>query len=304
MASRELIVLGTAAQSPTAERGQSSYALRWDERFYVFDPGENTQRQMMKAGLPITHISRVFISHFHGDHCLGLPGLVQRWRLFGGGGRLALHYPSWGRENVDRLLHGSAIDFDLGIEHRPVEPGETQHHDGLAITALELDHTIPTVGWRLEEQPQRHLLPRQLGRLGIEGEAAGRLKRDGAIQHHGRTVEIDEVSEIRPGPAFAFVMDTRVCDNATQLARGADLLLAEATYLDEHAGLAAAHGHLTAVQAARIAVEAGVRRLVLSHFSERYDDVEPFRSEAAALLADVTVARDFDIVSFPPRGVA
>lgn len=299
MANRELIVLGTAAQSPTAERGQSSYALRWDERSYVFDPGENTQRQMMRARLHISRTRRVFITHFHGDHCLGLPGLVQRWRLFGRGDRLALHYPSWGRENIDRLLHGSAIDFDLGIEHQPIEPGETQLHDGLAITALELDHTVPTIGWRLEEPPQRHLLPGELARLGIEGEAAGRLKRAGTIVYDGRTVEIGEVSEIRPGVTFAFLMDTRVCDNAIRLAQGADLMVAEATYLDEHTDLAAAHGHLTATQAARIAADAGVRRLVLSHFSERYDEVEPFRVEAAALFPDVTAARDLDVVRFP-----
>ncbi|MCP3911357.1 MAG: MBL fold metallo-hydrolase [Actinomycetia bacterium] len=299
MANRELIVLGTAAQSPTADRGQSSYALRWDERLYVFDPGENTQRQMMRAGLHITRTRRVFITHFHGDHCLGLPGLVQRWRLFGAGRRLALHYPSWGQENLERLLFGSEIDFDLGIDHHPTEPGTTEEHDGLVVTALSLDHTVPAVGWRLEGPPAPHLLPEELERLGIEGEAAGRLKREGSIRHQGRWVSIDEVSEVRPGLTFAFVMDTRVCDNAVELARGADLAVFEATYRDEHLGLAADHGHLTARQAAEMAARAGVRRLVLSHFSERYEDIESHGVEAREFLADVVAARDLEVVGFP-----
>ncbi len=299
MANRELVVLGTAAATPTVARNQSSYALRWNDRLFVFDPGESTQRQMMLAGLSVARVNRIFITHFHGDHCLGLPGLVQRWRLAGGVDRMSLHYPSWGREHIERLLGGSAIDFDLHIDHEPFEAGETRTCDGLRVTALALDHTIPAVGWRLEEPARRHLLPERLDELGIEGADIGRLDREGRITVAGREVAVEEVSEVRPGPVFAFVMDTRPCENARVLARNADLVVMEATYLDEHVDLAARNGHLTASQAATLADEAGARRLVLSHFSERYDDYGGFAQQAGAIHPDVIAANDLDVIEVP-----
>lgn len=299
MANRELVVLGTAAATPTVARNQSSYALRWNDQLFVFDPGESTQRQMMLAGLSVARVNRIFITHFHGDHCLGLPGLVQRWRLAGGVDRMSLHYPTWGRDHIDRLLSGSAIDFDLHIDHEPFDAGETRACDDLRVTALALDHTIPAVGWRLEEPARRHMLPEGLAALGIEGADIGRLDREGHLAVGGREVAVEEVSEIRPGPVFAFVMDTRPCEGARELARDADLVVMEATYLDEHADLAARNGHLTASQAATIAHEAGARRLVLSHFSERYDDYGLFTRQAAAIHSDVIAANDLDVIEVP-----
>ncbi len=292
-------MLGTAGQSPTVARSQNSYVLRWGDALVVFDPGENTQRQLLLAGVHTTRITRVFITHFHGDHCLGLPGLVQRRRLLGATTPLSLHYGDWGSESIDRLLHGNEVDFDLDVIQLPHVPGTTMSLERFDVTGLALDHTTQTMGWRLEEPAGRHVLPERRDALRIEGPDAGRVKAEGRLDVGGRSVDLDEVSEVRPGHSFAFVMDTRMCDNARRLADGVDMLVCEATYLDDERERAERNGHLTAVQAAELAAESGVGRLVLSHFSERYDDLEPFRAEASAVFPDVVVARDLDVIEVP-----
>lgn len=296
---RELIVLGTSAQTPTATRNQSSYVLRWKDELIVIDPGENTQQLMMRAGVHVGRVDRVLVTHFHGDHCLGLPGLLQRRRLSGRPTRVSLHYGDWGDEHIERLLGGSAIDFDLGIDRFPHRSGETVPLPHFDLTGLVLDHTVPAMGWRIEEPPRRHLLPERLAEAGVEGPDAGRLRRDGAIDVAEGTVRVADVSEMRRGRSFAFVMDTRPCANAELLARDVDLLVCEATYLDAETDRAAANGHMTASQAATLARDCGARRLVLSHFSERYDDLAGFRTEAEAVFDHVVVPADFTHVRVP-----
>jgi ribonuclease Z len=146
------------------------------------------------------------------------------------------------------------------------------------------------------------MLPERLARLGITGPDVGRLQREGRLDTGERVVTLDEVSEPRRGQRFAFVMDTRLCDGVHTLADGADLLVIEATYLDAQADLAAAYGHLTAAQAARVAAECGVGQLVLTHFSQRYEDPTPFADEAAALFdGDIVIAED--LMRLPVRKI-
>jgi ribonuclease Z len=142
-----------------------------------------------------------------------------------------------------------------------------------------------------------------LAALGVHGPTVGRLQREGWVSVNGRTVAVEDVSEVRVGQRFAFVMDTRLCEAVFALADGVDLLVIESTYLDIDAALAAANAHLTAAQAAKVAAECGVRRLVLTHFSQRYEDLTPFGEEAAKHFdGDVVVARDLTWVDVPRRG--
>jgi ribonuclease Z len=154
----------------------------------------------------------------------------------------------------------------------------------------------------LQEPDGRTLLPHRLAEFGLEGPDIGRLRAEGSFRHHDRTVSIDDVSVAKHGQVFAFVMDTRWCDGALELASGADLLVCEATFLSSEAELAERYGHLTAQQAGRLAQEAGVRRLVLSHFSRRYPDPARFGQEASAEFdGDVIVADDFERIAVPSR---
>jgi ribonuclease Z len=300
---RELIVLGTSSQVPTKTRNHNGYFLRWDDEGILFDPGDGTQRQMSLAGVSATDISRICVTHFHGDHCLGLPGVIQRISLDNAAGPVHAHFPASGQVFYDRLRNASAFYDAADIRPDPVtEDGIIATSPKWRIEARALDHGIDSYGYRLVEADGRRMVPELLSRHGVSGPAVGTLQRDGVVTVDGRAVTVESVSVPRPGQRFAFVMDTRLCEGVFALAAGADLLVIESTYLDVDAGLAAAHGHLTAGQAARVAAECGVRTLVLTHFSQRYDDPTRFAEEAAkAFGGEVVVAEDLARVKVPAR---
>jgi ribonuclease Z len=300
---RELVVLGTSSQVPTRTRNHNGYFLSWDGEGILFDPGDGTQRQMSLAGVSATDITRICVTHFHGDHCLGLPGVIQRISLDNAQHPVTAHFPASGQEFFDRLRHASIFYDAADIRPVPVEKdGIIATRPKWSIEARALDHGIDSYGYRLVEPDGRRMVPELLKQHGIEGPAVGMLQRDGVVTLDGRTVTIEAVSVPRPGQRFAFVMDTRLCEGVSALAAGADLLVIESTYLDVDAGLAAAHGHLTAGQAARVAAECGVRTLVLTHFSQRYDDPTRFAEEAAkAFGGEVVVAEDLTRIRVPAR---
>jgi ribonuclease Z len=304
VAHRELVVLGTASQAPTRTRNQNGYFLRWDDEGVLFDPGEGTQRQMLFAGVTAHQVTRVCVTHFHGDHCLGLPGVLQRMALDQVTATVEVAYPASGADVFDRIRHVSLFRDTLSLRERPVPDAHTVLADGPAfrLEARPLSHRVPTVGYRLSEPDGRRILPAALEARSIAGPDIGLLQREGKLERDGGWIQLAEVSEPRRGQKFAFIMDTRLCDAAFELADDADLLVCESTFTDADAGLAADYGHLTAGQAGRIAASAGARRLVLTHFSQRYADTAQLRRDAAAVYdGDIVVAADLDRVAVPAR---
>ncbi|HAM03218.1 MAG TPA: ribonuclease Z, partial [Acidimicrobiaceae bacterium] len=243
-------------------------------------------------------------THFHGDHSLGLPGVVQRLSLDEVEHPVALHFPASGAPYVDRLLHASVFEERTTLQLRPVvDPGVVEAGPPFALEAAHLDHEPETMGWRLVEPAGRTVLPDRLDESGVHGPDVGRLVREGSVAVTGRPdpVRIEDVSTARPGQVVAFVMDTGLCDAAFALAEGADLLVCEATFAEADAALARQFRHLTAAQAGRIAEESGARRLVITHFSQRYPDAGVLAQEAAAVFPDVVCAKDLLHVAVPPR---
>jgi ribonuclease Z len=308
MSTRELVVLGTASAVPTRRRNHNGHLLRWDGHGILFDPGEGTQRQMTFAGLSAHDVSWICLTHFHGDHCLGVPGVVQRIARDGVPHPVRAVFPRSGEVYWRRLRHAAVFADTAVIAELPVGGDATVVDTGDApfrLTARRLSHPVESYGYRLAEPDGVTMLPERLAAYGIAGPLAGRLQRDGRVTTPaGRTVTLAECSVHRPGQKVAFVMDTRRCDAIAPLADGADLLVIESTFLDADAGLAEEYGHLTAAQAGRVAAEAGVRRLVLTHFSERYTEAdEPrFAEEASAAFGgDLVLATDLARIPMPPR---
>jgi ribonuclease Z len=296
------VVLGTSAQVPTRDRHHVGFVLRWDADAFLFDAGESVQRQMLIAGISANQIGHVCITHLHGDHCLGLPGFLARLSLDRVKHPVELHFPATGSPYIERLRHAAVFDDHGHVIERPVAgDGPIATTDRWTLTARRLDHTVETYGYRLEEPPGHRFLPDRLREAGVSGPMIGELERTGSVDVGGRTVTLDEVSEPRRGQAVAFVLDTRVCDAAVELAADCDLVVCESTFLhaDEH--LAREYGHLTARQAGVIAREAGARRLVLAHYSQRHPDETEFLAEAAEVHPDVVAARDLDVIEVPPR---
>ncbi|MEU4082786.1 ribonuclease Z [Streptomyces aureus] len=300
MSARELVVLGTASQVPTRHRNHNGYLLRWDGEGLLFDPGEGTQRQMLRAGVAAHDLNRICVTHFHGDHALGLGGVIQRINLDRVPHEVTAHYPLSGQHFFERLRYATAYRETVPLTEVPVaEDGVLATTPAYTLEARRLSHPVESFGYRLVEPDGRRMLPERLRELGITGPDVGVLQREGSL----RGVSLDDVSEVRRGQKFAFVMDTRLCEGVDALAEGCDLLVIESTFLDGDHQLAADHGHLTAGQAGRVAREAGVRHLVLTHFSQRYPDSGAFEAEARAAGFDgeLTVAQDLVRVPVPKR---
>ncbi|MFJ3788243.1 ribonuclease Z [Kitasatospora sp. NPDC090091] len=304
MSQRELVVLGTASQVPTRHRNHNGYLLRWDGEGLLFDPGEGTQRQMLHAGVSATQLTRIAVTHFHGDHSLGLAGVIQRINLDRVPHPVDVYFPASGEVYFERLRHATAFHETAVLRPRPIdEPGPLPAPGArFALDAVRLSHPVESFGYRLTEPDGRRLVPGRLAALGIAGPDVGRLQHLGAIEVDGRRVTLDQVSEPRPGQSFAFVMDTRLCEGVHELAERADLLVIEATFTDADARLAEDHGHLTAGQAAKVAAEAGVQTLVLTHFSQRYPDLGQHLADARKHFdGTVVLAEDLARVPVPPR---
>ncbi|MFF1415288.1 ribonuclease Z [Streptomyces sp. NPDC058289] len=300
MSVREFVVLGTASQVPTRHRNHNGYLLRWDGEGILFDPGEGTQRQMLRAGVAAHDINRICVTHFHGDHSLGLAGVIQRINLDRVPHPVTAHYPASGQKFFDRLRYATAYRETVQLAEEPVaEDGILVRGDAYTLDAVRLSHPVESFGYRVTEPDGRRIRPELLARHGIKGPDVGRIQREGSLGG----VTLDEVSEARAGQRFAFVMDTRLCEGVEALAAGCDMLVIESTFLDEDVQLATDHGHLTAGQAARVARDGGVRHLVLTHFSQRYTDPSEFerQARAAGFEGELTIAADLVRVPVPKR---
>jgi ribonuclease Z len=305
VADRELVVLGTASQAPTRRRNHNGYLLRWDGAGVLFDPGEGTQRQMLFAGVTASQITHICITHFHGDHCLGLPGVLQRMSLDRVPHTVDICYPAQNQEVFRRLRHAALFHEVTNLAEWPVAGGGmVLEASSFRVEAQPLSHGVPAVGYRLVEPDGRRMLPGKLAALGVTGPDIGRLQHEGHLVTGDRLVSLDQVSEPRRGQRVAFIMDTRLCDGAFALADGADMVVCESTFADTEAALARDYGHLTARQAGRIAAESGARLLVLTHFSQRYEhgDIQRLADEAAdAFGGQIVLASDLDRIPVPSR---
>ncbi|MBQ9396855.1 MAG: ribonuclease Z, partial [Proteobacteria bacterium] len=293
MSIRELIILGTAAQVPTRERNHNGYFLRWNKSGILFDPGEGTQRQMTYADVSASQITHLAITHFHGDHCLGLPGVIQRLSLDKSPHPVHAYFPASGECFFNAMTHASLFQSNVELVHHPIaDPGVVFENDEMIVRVVPLDHRTECFGYRVEEPDSRTICMEKLAQYGIRGPKVGELKRNGQLTlDDGTVIHLDDVSSVRHGQSFAHVMDTRVCENAVLLAKNVDIMLAEATYTDDEEKQAHEYMHLTARQAAQIALEAGAKKLILSHFSQRYSNTVEHLRQAREVFPETYTAR-------------
>ena len=295
--------LGTGAACPTVDRNVAGLAVQREGETILFDCGEGTQRQMMRYGVGFS-FTEVFFTHFHADHMLGITGLLRTMGLQDRTVPVTLYGP----RGASRIL-GAAMS--LGIERNkfPVEVVEIRAGDRLRrneydIVVFETEHRADTVGYALAEHTRLgRFHPERARELGVpEGPLWGRL-------HKGETVTLDDGRMVSPpdlvgaprrGRTLVYSGDTRPHLALLQAARGADLLIHEATFGGDEAERAVETGHSTAAEAARVALEAGVRRLVLTHISPRYSrDAPELLAEARAVFPETVIARDGMTVEVP-----
>jgi len=296
---RDIVILGCSSQQPTRRRNHGAYLFRWNEQGLLFDPGEGTQRQFIFAEVAPTVVSHIFISHFHGDHCLGVGSMLMRLNLDKVTHPIHCFYPASGKKNFEALRYGCIYHENINVIEHPVKDnGFVFQDDKFTVEATFLEHGIDNIAWRVTEKNKLKFDKKKLNEKGISGPIIKELELRKEILVNGKKVHIDEVSWIKQGDSIAVVIDTRYCPQAVEIAKDAKVLLSESTYLEKHKDLARKYMHMTAKQAALIAKQANVEKLILTHFSARYQDLGIFEKEAKEVFENVYVADDFKRFSF------
>jgi ribonuclease Z len=291
----DVLFLGTAGSAPTARRGLPATLVQRGGDKLLFDCGEGTQRQLVRS-VGLVELEHVFITHFHADHVLGLPGMLKTFSLHGRERPLTVYGPP----GLERLLGALApIIGRTTFELRVVElaANEALERDGYRVAAFEVDHRVRAHGYALvEDERPGHLDPDRARELGVtEGPDLGRLQRGETVNG----VSPDQVlGPTRRGRKIVLAGDSAPCEMTKVVAHGADVLVHEATFLADEAERAAETAHSTARGAAELAAEAEVQLLALTHISPRYSGGE-IRDEARAVFENTIVPRDFDRIELP-----
>ena len=300
----EITFLGTSAGVPTRARNVSSVALRLPQRaeVWLFDCGEGTQHQLQRTPLRISQISRVFITHLHGDHLFGLMGLLATCGMAGQAQEIHLYGPDGLQEYVRVCSQVSRTTLSETLKIHTVEPGLVHSDENFKVICQPLKHRIPSFGYRVTEGDRPGRFDVEKARvLGIPpGPLYGRLKNGESIElADGRVVHGRDLnSPALHGRSVVYCTDTIYCQSAVSLAEGADALIHEATFAEQDEHLAVQSMHSTTTMAARVANEARVRQLLLTHFSPRYTQEsqitqDDLLTQARALFPHTLMARDF-----------
>jgi ribonuclease Z len=298
------VFLGTGGSVPSARRSTASVMLVRGGQRMMFDCGEGTQRQLQRS-LGLAQVDEIYLTHFHADHVLGLPGLLKTYDLTAREEPLTIYGPRGLRDlfkTLGRLIGRTDYSIDL-IE---IDPGEAVRHDGAEVRAFAVEHSVRANGYALieEERPGR-FDPEVAKRLGVaEGPAFAALQRGEEVPGSSGPVRPGDVmGEPRPGRTIALTGDTAPCHSTVAAAADADLLIHDASFSEEEVQRAADTGHSTVGQAAAVAREAHVKMLALVHISSRYH-VGTVLDEAREVFEPTVAPRDFDVIEipFPERG--
>ncbi|MBS7623937.1 ribonuclease Z [Candidatus Bathyarchaeota archaeon] len=290
----ELIFLGTGGSVPTRDRGLPSVVLRRGPELVMFDCGECSQRQMMAAKLGFNRKMRIFISHMHGDHVLGLPGLLQSMSFLGRQRKLEVYGPQGIVEFVDSIIKTVPSKIGFPLEVYPMQAGVVLEEREYTVKAAGLDHGIPCFGFALIEKKLGRFDPDKARALKIpEGPLWKRLQLGETVTVGGFSFTPDQVlGPARRGSKITYITDTRPCKTAIEIAKNSTVLVYDCTFDSSKEKRAVEYGHSTAKDAATVAKKACVKSLVLIHISAMYEDAEPLLREARKIFPNVTLAFD------------
>ncbi len=300
----QITFLGTSSGVPTRSRNVSSLAVRLPQRseVWLFDCGEGTQHQILSSEIKISQISRIFITHLHGDHIFGLMGLLASCGLAGNASRIDIYGPTGLNDYLQACSRYSQTHFSYPIKVHQTRPGVIYEDDEFRVISGRLEHRVTAYGYRVEEKDRAgRFNVEKAAQLGIpSGPLYGQLKRGETVTlSDGRQISGQELcGPTEPGRKMAYCTDTIFCEGAVQLAQDVDVLIHEATFSHQDAQLAIDRLHSTSTMAAQVALAAGVKRLIMTHFSPRYapgNDIqlEDLRQEARAIFPNTEMAYDF-----------
>jgi ribonuclease Z len=304
----EIIFLGTSASAPSAKRGLSAQIVKHDEFRFLIDCGEGTQRQILQSGIGFKNLNHILITHGHLDHILGLAGLLSTFMRWEAIDEMNIYGGKWALDRIHDLLYDVVLrggQAPMTLILHELKPGVFFEAEDFTITAFPVFHRgSDSLGFRFEEHSHRPFLPERAQQLGVP---AGPIRRDlvdgeTVTLADGRKVGPEDVlGPLKPGVRMVHIGDTGRIDDLVAPCQGVDALVIESTYLEEEAEMAKKFSHLTAKMAAELAVQAGVRQLILTHLSRRYREKD-ILAEDQAVFPNVRVARDFDSFSIKQEG--
>lgn len=290
----ELIFLGTSAMVPTKDRNQQAIFITYKDKGLLFDCGEGIQRQLKIAGISFHKIDAIFISHWHGDHVLGLPGLIQSLNSSDYNQPLYIYGPRETKKFLSKVLESYVFVNHIDIRVAELEHGSVVKDNEFSVEAYALDHNIPCLGYRFVEYDSRKIQMLKAKKYGLkEGPLIGKLQRGETVVVKGSTITPDDVSTVVPGKKIGIIADTADCSGCTATAQAVDLLISEATFSVTDTEKAGDYKHLTAQQAAHIAQRSSAQRLILTHFSQRYKEIQLLLNEARDIFPKTELAFDF-----------
>ena len=289
----ELLFLGTGASVPSRDRATSCIAVRGGSDIILMDCGEGSQRQLMISPFSFMKIRAVLITHLHGDHVFGLPGLLQTMSLSGRTEPLTVYGPKGLAKGLDMMMTATEGETIYPLEVVELEGGEEFRVRDMTVRSFRTEHGMPSVGFIVREKDKPGKLDRAKAlSLGIkDGPNMARLKNGETV---GDVTPDMVVGPKTPGASIAYTGDTMPCDTVIEGCRGATALVHESTYMSTETGLAADHFHSTARQAAEVAMGAGVGMLLLTHVSNRYDDRSLVEEDARVIFPNSVVVDDMD----------
>ncbi len=301
----DLHTLGTSSAVPTARRDLSAHLLNVEGERLLFDCGEGAQKSIMKLQVGLMDIEHVFITHWHADHFSGLLGLIQTMSMEGRRDTLHVYGPERTGEFTDRILNTGYFDRSYQVVAEELEPGEAVEGDGYVVRPFETRHGVPSYGYVFDEDDETKVSKAKMEEHGLEsGPQIGKIKRGEHVEIDGETYGPADLCETVPGRTIVYTGDTAAHSNTVEAAADADVLIHEATVTHEHLD-GMEDRHSSAKQAAEIARRANVNRLILTHFSRRFDkDPQPLLEEAQAVFPDTELADDgkhFGIKPHRPR---
>ncbi len=290
----QLTFLGTSSMVPTKERNQIAVFLSYGSEGILFDCGEGTQRQFKIAGISLTKTTKILLSHWHGDHVLGLPGLMQTLSSMDYSNTLEIYGPAGTKKRMEKMFEAFVFDKRLDFAVKEVKSGIFFENNDFQLEAYPLEHGIETLGFRFAEKDKRKIDMKKVKKLSIpSGPLLGKLQQGMEIEHNGRKIAPDDVAYMEKGKIIAYVTDTVLCDGCYKAAEDADILVCEATYSSKLVGKSEEYGHMTAKQAAELANKSNAKQLILIHFSARYKNTQELEEDARNIFDNVICAKDF-----------
>jgi ribonuclease Z len=290
----EITFLGTSCMQPTKERNHPSFLLRFNEENILFDCGEGTQRQLRIAGLKPAKITRLLISHWHGDHVFGIPGLMSSMGADQFAKKLYIYGPKGSKKYLENMLKGFAAKDIIEYEIKEVEKGVFFENDDFCLEAQPLKHSADCIGFAFLEKDRLRINTVKAEKLGLkEGPILGKLQKGESVTFNGKKIKPSDVAYEVKGKKISYIADTLPCTGANKLAKEADVLVSEGTHLDELREKTEKYMHLTIKDAALIASQNNAKKLVITHLSQRYKSTAEVIEEARQYFDETVIAEDF-----------